>query len=148
MSREPIRSQLCNLCECAPLLEQMGCTRNDLELSLAFHQCHRIAIHLEDRCILASNDEQCWSTDQGCVRACQIRSASARHYCLYRLRPPGSRHKRCRRPRACAEQADPMPANLSRTFEPVRNRHQTPREKVDIETQLPSELVLPFLLGC
>ena len=37
----------------------MGCARNNLELGLAFHQRHRIAIYLKERRVLASNNEQC-----------------------------------------------------------------------------------------
>ena len=33
------------------------------------------------------------------------------------------------------------------THQPVRDRHQTASQQLDIETQMPVELVFPFLLG-
>src|SRR5450759_2311339 len=139
MSREPIRSQASNLRECAPLLEQMGCARNNLELGLAFHQRHRIAIHLKDRRVLPSNDEQCWSTNQGSLRARQVWPASARDYSLHPVRTLGSRHERCRRARTRTEQPDAVPADVRRTREPIRDRQQAPGEGINIATEVPCD---------
>jgi hypothetical protein len=87
----------------------MGRTRNNLELGLAFHERHCIAIHLKNRRVLATNNEQRWSADKGCGRARQIWAASSRHHSLYRFLPLRSRHKRSRRTRTCAEQPNPAP---------------------------------------
>jgi len=90
----------------------MSRTRNNLELGFAFHKRHRLAIHLNDRRVLASDNQQGWSTNQRGSRTGQIGPASSGYYGLDYIRSLGSSHKRRRRAGASSEQADAVPADL------------------------------------
>jgi hypothetical protein len=76
MALEPVARQVHHLFQSARLLEQVRGTWNDLEFDSRLHLPHGIAIHLDDRFIVAADNEQRGRLDAGKCAASQVRTAA------------------------------------------------------------------------
>ena len=76
MLLKPDESMLRNLFKCARLFEEMRRTRNDYKTFRAGEKSVGCSIHLDDRLVVSTDNQQSGCSDRGEIGFGQIRSAA------------------------------------------------------------------------
>src|SRR5687768_4145379 len=147
MRLEPVDRQARHLLERTWLLEQMRRARHDLEQGRGAHLLHRFLVQLDNRGVIAADDEQRRRLHERQSAGCEIRTAAARDD---GPRPPGPFRRGNQRrgcARACAEVADWQRPQIGLFDRPIGGGDHAAAETLDIEPELTGELVHRFLFA-
>ncbi len=144
---EPVSGELLDLLERSRLLEKMRRARNDLELHVCVHLAHGVAIHLDHRLIVSTDDQEGRSLDAWKRVACQIRTPAAGHDSTDRCRPLGCGDQCGGSAGTGTEAADREIPKVGLPARPVSGGTDAWAEALDVEAILPRPHVDRFFPG-
>ena len=115
--------------------------RHDFELDRRTHTPHGRSIELDDRLVVAADDQQRRGLHLRQRVACQVWTTAARNHRAYDLRPLGGCDQRCGRTRAGAETGNRQPGHLWMACRPVDGGNDAVAQSIDIKAVLARLLV-------
>src|SRR5579863_578336 len=144
---KPHLGQPGNLAEGTLFLEKMCGADYDLKLLLDPQMREGLAIHVDDREVEVSYNEQRGRIDARQSRHREIRASASGNHRSYSIRTFRRGYQRCGSAGTGAKVADAHPGCFRILTQPIRSANHAFREQPDIETQPGRSQVLPFFVG-
>ncbi len=108
-------------------------TRHDFKLHRRTHTPHGRSIELDDRLVVAADDQQRRGLHLRQRVACQVWTTAARNHRAYDLWPLGGCDQGCGRTRAGAETGNRQPGHLWMACRPVDGGNDAMAQSIDIK---------------